>query len=347
MDKVKHILFLVPGFPKDENDFNCIPPLQEFLIEFVSQHPSIKISVIAFQYPYIKDSYFWNGINVVPLVGRNSTSKKATVWLKAIYSAIKINKTSPIDVIHSLWIGECAMIGKLLSKKFGCQHICTLMGQDVKSSNKYLRWLKNLDAKFIALSKNQADLFLKLTNKNVAEIIHWGIDDQMIKSQERDIDLLGVGSLIPLKNYSLFINAVEVVVSYFPNLKCVLVGSGPELNKLKMMSEKKRLSNNIRFTGLLDRQDIFNLMQKSKILIHPSKFEGFGFVFAEALANGMNIVSFDVGIAQENQKWTIAKDEKDFISITKKLLREKLSYNPINLFPLQETVDRYFALYNS
>jgi len=61
----------------------------------------------------------------------------------------------------------------------------------------------------------------------------------------------------------------------------------------------------------------------------------------------MHIVSFDVGIAQENQKWTIAKDEKDFISITKKLLREKLSYNPINLFPLQETVDRYFALYNS
>lgn len=347
MDKVKHILFLVPGFPKDENDFNCIPPLQEFLLKFISTYPSIQISVIAFQYPYIKDSYFWNGINVVPLGGRSSSAKKPLVWLKAFSNAIKIHKSFPIDVIHSLWLGECAMIGKLLSKKFGCQHICTLMGQDVKSSNKYLRWLKTADIKFIALSRNQADLFLKLTNKNVSEIIHWGIDDQIINSQERDIDLLGVGSLIPLKNYSLFINEVEEVVSFFPNLKCVLVGSGPELNKLKMMSEKKGLSNNIRFTGLLDRKEIFNLMQRSKILIHPSKFEGFGFVFAEALANGMNIVSFDVGIAQENQKWTIAKDEKDFISITKKMLREKLNYDPINLFPLQETVDRYFALYNS
>ena len=93
----------------------------------------------------------------------------------------------------------------ILSKKFGCQHICTLMGQDVKASNKYLIWLKKSKTKFIALSKNQAELFHKLTNKKVTETIHWGIDDQQMISQERDIDLLGVGSVIPLKNYSLLI----------------------------------------------------------------------------------------------------------------------------------------------
>jgi hypothetical protein len=68
-------------------------------------------------------------------------------------------------------------------------------------------------------------------------------------------------------------------------------------------------------------------------------------VFAEALANGMNIVSFNVGYAQKNPKWHIANSEENFISITKKLLGEKLDFNPLNLFPLAETVSRYAAIY--
>jgi len=347
MCDIKHILFLVPGFPKDENDFNCIPPLQEYLLKFISTYPSIKISVIAFQYPYLSRTYLWNGINVVPLDGQNSAVKKPIVWLKAIREVNKIQKSFPIDMIHSLWVGECALIGNYLSNKINCQHICTLMGQDVKSSNRYLNWLINENIKFIALSNNQADLFLKLTNKNVSEIIHWGIDDQQISHTERDIDLLGVGSLIPLKNYSLFIRTVEEIVKTTPELKCKLVGTGPEASRLKSIVDAKGLNKNIELTGLISRKEIFELMQRSKILIHPSKFEGFGFVFVEALVHGMHIVSFEVGIAKENPKWTIAKDEQEFIEITKKLMGQELNFEPINLFPLQETVYKYFATYNS
>jgi glycosyltransferase involved in cell wall biosynthesis len=86
-------------------------------------------------------------------------------------------------------------------------------------------------------------------------------------------------------------------------------------------------------------------MQRSKIFIHPSKFEGFGYVFAEALANGMNIVSFNVGYAQPHPKWFIAEDKEEFINITLNLLSSKLDYSAVNLFPLTETVKRYASLY--
>ena len=341
----KHILILSPGFPKDENDFNCIPPLQEFLTKFMSTFPSVKFSAIAFQYPYLKTPYSWKATEVIPLGGKNSKIKKPLNWLKAVNEAKRINKLIPINVVHSLWAGECAMVGNIISRKLGYQHFCTLMGQDVTNGNKYLNRLKNSETKFIALSDNQAELFYNLTNKNTSEKIHWGIDDQVITSQNRDIDLLGVGSLIPLKNYSLFIRVVEEIVKKKPDLKCKLIGAGPELSKLKTMTERKRLSKHIEFTGLLNRNEIFNLMQRSKILVHPSKFEGSGFVFAEALANGMNIVSFNVGYAQEHPKWSIAKDDQDFINIVKRLLQSELNFEPSNLFPLQETVDRYAALY--
>jgi len=219
------------------------------------------------------------------------------------------------------------------------------MGQDVKSSNKYLGLLKNKNITIVALSKNQSDQFFKLTNRNADEIIHWGIDDVPVSNCERDIDLLAVGSLIPLKNYSLFIKLIEKIAATNPDIKCILTGTGPEELNLKQLVKGKGLEKNINFTGVLNRSEIFKLMQRSKIFIHPSKFEGFGFVFAEALANGMNIVSFNVGYAQPHPKWFIAEYEQDFINIAITLLASKLDSNPVNLFPLAKTVSRYASLY--
>jgi glycosyltransferase involved in cell wall biosynthesis len=341
-----HILILTPGFPSDENDFICIPPLQEFLVNFKSRFPLSKFTVITLHYPYQERKYYWNGIPIISLAGKNNSITKPLLWYKSVNQAKKINESESVDLIHSLWLGECAFIGNILSNKFGCPHLCTLMGQDVSKSNKYLRFLKNNKTIIVALSKNQSDQFNKLTNKNVDEIIHWGINDQPNNNVERDIDLLGVGSLIPLKNYSLFIKLVEKITVINKELKCVLVGSGPEEPILKQMAREKGLENNIEFTGLLCRMEIFKLMQRSRIFIHPSKFEGSGFVFAEALVNGMNIVSFNVGYAQSNPKWYIAKNDEDFLKITGELLIAKLDFIPVNLFPIDETVSKYDSLYN-
>jgi len=345
MNSAKHILFLVPGFPADENDFNCIPPLQEFLLKFKSSYSSAKISVIPFQYPYQQKDYIWNGIKIYPLRGKNLTLKKPLVWLNAIRWATHIHKSNPVDVIHSLWLGECAKIGIFLSKKFNCKHICTLMGQDVKSTNRYLRLSKNKKNKIIALSQNQSDEFFQLTKRKPDEIIHWGIDDQNFQNADRDIDLLAVGSLIPLKNYSLFIKLIAEIKRTKPKVKCKLIGTGPELPTLMNLANEKQIRENIEFTGLLSRVEIFKLMQRSKIFVHPSTFEGFGYVFAEAFVNGMNIISFNVGCAQQHPKWFIAKDDMEFIKITEKLLSAELDFDPVNIFPLIETVKIYASLY--
>ena len=345
MNNVKHILFLVPGFPKDEDDFNCIPPLQDFLIKFHQYYSEVEISVIPFQYPYHKKNYTWNNINIFPRAGKNSKVKKPLIWLDALYTAQRIHKLKTVDAIHSLWLGECAMIGNILSKKFDSLHICTLMGQDVKKSNRYLRILRNRNIKLIALSKNQAEQFFNLSKRYVEEIIHWGIDDKQLSNSERNIDLLAVGSLIPLKNYSLFVNIVAEAAKTYPKIKTALVGEGPELSKLKKMAREMGIEAHIEFKGLLNRKDIFKLMQRSKIFVHPSLFEGSGYVFAEALANGMNIVSFNVGYAQKNPKWSIVNNEEEFSTTTKKLLSEKLDFYPVNLFPISETINSYALLY--
>lgn len=341
----KHILIITPGFPADENDFLCIPPLQEFLKSFKSRFPFLIITVIALHYPYQTKKYSWNGISIISFVGKNVSIKKPFLWYKIISEVKKINESNPVSVIHSLWLGECAMIGNILAKKFNCNHVCTLMGQDVKSSNKYLRLLKNKKITIVALSKNQSDQFFNLTNKNVDEIIHWGIDDIPVSNCERDVDLLAVGSLITLKNYSFYIKLVEKVKQKYPDIKCMIAGAGPEEFSLKKLAIENEVEKNIEFKGILNRTEIFKLMQRSKIFIHPSKFEGSGYVFAEALANGLTIVSFNVGYAQPHPKWFIAGEEEEFINITLNLLTSKLDFSAINPFPLAETVSRYASLY--
>ena len=272
MKSTKHIVIITPGFPADENDFLTIPPLQEFLKSFKSHFPLSKITVLAFQYPYQIKKYNWNGIKVISFAGKNKSVTKPMLWRRIIKEAKIINEEEPFTVIHSLWLGECAMIGNILAKKFNCKHVCTLMGQDVKSSNKYLGLLKNKNITIVALSKNQSDQFFKLTNRNADEIIHWGIDDVPVSNCERDVDLLAVGSLIPLKNYLLFIKLVGKITQKNPDIKCILAGTGPEELILKQLAKENGVEKNIKFTGILNRSEIFKLMRRSKIFIHPSKF---------------------------------------------------------------------------
>ncbi len=345
MSSAKHILFLVPGFPADENDFNCIPPLQDYLIKFKKKFPSVKISIIGFQYPYRYKKYLWNNLQVYPLNGQNSSLKKIFVWLYALRTARKIHKSNPVDVIHSLWLGECALIGNVLSNKLKCKHICTLMGQDVKHSNRYLKQAVNERLKVIALSENQYNQFYNVSGGKPREIIHWGIDDQTFENNIRNVDLLAVGSLIPLKNYRLYLKSIAKLKASYKNINCKLVGSGPEMEALNSFANHLDINENIEFTGLLNRKEVFKLMQRSKIFVHPSTFEGSGYVFAEALVNGMNILSFNIGYAQSHPKWFIAKDDADFTNTLERLLSTSLDFQPANLFKLTETVEQYAKLY--
>lgn len=341
-----HILFLTPGFPKDENDFLCIPPFQDYLLKLKEQHPKLEINIIAFQYPYRAGNYNWNNIDVTSLNGKNRLLKKFSVWHRGKKEVFRIHKLNKIDVIHSLWLGECALLGNYIAKKINAKHFCTLMGQDVTKNNFYLRLINLNKLSVVSLSDNQSKHYLSLTDQYPNQEIYWGIQNfQYDQNQKREIDLLAVGSLISIKNYSLFIRSVAEIVKYNNKLKCVIIGDGPERKYLENLTFELGVKNNIEFKGLKSRKEIFTFMQMSKVFVHPSKFEGSGFVFAEALSNGMTIISFNVGYAAQNKKWVVAKDDTDFIFQTSELLKKDLDHEPLNLFPINETVNRYSKLY--
>lgn len=307
----KHILFLTPGFPENEADTSCIPALQLF-IKHLQSAGRVEITVIAFQFPYRNDKYLWNGVTIFSIGGENRKGlSRIWNWYKIYRLASEIHRYHPIDQIHSFWLTECALLGSKIAARFNLKHTCTLMGQDVLPENKYLSKIKYFP-EIIALSHIQAQTLYVNTGIQAKELIPWGIEKvTQLNENDKNIDILGVGNLIPLKSYDRFIRIVEEVKKDFPLIYTEIVGEGPEFVNLQKLIEASNLAQNICLTGKISRDAVLEKMKQSKCFLHVSSFESFGMVLIEALSNGTKVFSTDVGIAGETDEITLIGDDAD------------------------------------
>ena len=75
-------------------------------------------------------------------------------------------------------------------------------------------------------------------------------------------------------------------------LRCLIIGDGPEMEKLKDLVKKLGLEKNIIFKGFVEKsEDVLALMKSSKVFVLPSTREGFGISVIEAHACGLPVVT--------------------------------------------------------
>jgi len=77
-------------------------------------------------------------------------------------------------------------------------------------------------------------------------------------------------------------------------LRCIIVGRGPEEERLKAQVFSENLERNVEFVGFLkDPDDLIGLMKSSRVCVLPSTREGFGMVALEARVCGIPVVTAD------------------------------------------------------
>lgn len=107
-------------------------------------------------------------------------------------------------------------------------------------------------------------------------------------------DVIYVGRLLAHKNVDLLIRAIGMVKQTKPNIKCIVIGDGPEQSKLSQLISDLKLNENIRMTGFIsENADIYGFMKSSKVLVLPSVREGYGLVAVEANAAGIPAITID------------------------------------------------------
>ncbi|MEK6757412.1 MAG: glycosyltransferase [Bacteroidota bacterium] len=141
---------------------------------------------------------------------------------------------------------------------------------------------------FIANSRNVAQR-IQRTYQRSADIIHAPVDTTLFTLSERDEGYyLIVSALVPYKR-------VDLAIEVFNRLgeRLLIVGKGPDLQKLKTLASK-----NIEFLGWQSDDELAKLYAGCRALIFPG-IEDFGIVPLEAMASGKPVIAFGRGGALE------------------------------------------------
>ena len=141
-------------------------------------------------------------------------------------------------------------------------------------------------------------------NKNKIKKITPGVDKEIFVPElniERENIFLSIGRIQEQKGQMETINFLDNFRKVENNFKCYFVGgpsgkSGEEyLQILKDTVKDLSLESHVEFLDNLPQITIKELLNKSKLLIHTSKFETFGLVAAEANAMGVPVLTTNNG----------------------------------------------------
>lgn len=327
------LIVLIPGFPENENDSTCLPSQQLLVREFNKVYPDLQIIIVAFQYPFLSNAYRWYGNHVIPLNGQNKRKlQRILLWRKAWKKLLKLHRQHDVIGIFSCWCSECALVGKYFSRFHSLKHFIWICGQDASKQNKLVKYIRPSANSLIAISDFLVREFTKNHDVQPLHMIPIGIDTSLFNEKKvtRDVDVIAVSSLIPLKQVEIFIETVSALKIQFPQINTIICGNGPEKEKLVQLVEKMKLKDNIFFAGEMPHKNAIELMQRSKILLHPSSYEGFGAVCMEALYAGAHVISFCKPLDQDIAHWQIAKDKNEMLQYASAILNNnETDFSPV------------------
>lgn len=255
-------------------------------------------------------------------------------------TAEQLYRNEKIDIVHSFWLNEPLKAGKKIADTLHVPIVATAMGQEMRNSKNRLKWLISSSIPIVSLSQFQLKELQKI-HLEVSKIINWGVKERM--QHKKEIDLICVGNLVPLKNINYFVELCAALIEDNPELTAKIVGTGPLLKSLRDKIVLLDLNKNIELMGLVDYNVTQDLIAKSKVLVHPSEFEGFGMTIIEALASGTHVISNPVGIAEELDILHLTSNVSEDAVMIQNLL-DKRTPEP-RLFDIRSTVDKYFKLY--
>jgi L-malate glycosyltransferase len=108
-----------------------------------------------------------------------------------------------------------------------------------------------------------------------------------------DLVIIQVARLDHLKDHATAIRAVHRAAQQNPDIRLVLVGEGPEREKIQAEVDRLDLAERVRLVGT--RHDVAELLRASDIFLLTSISEGIPVTILEAMAAGLPVVATRVG----------------------------------------------------
>jgi len=230
----------------------------------------------------------------------------AFLYASLISKVRRLHRSQRIDLIHAHAALPCGHAAVLLSRELNIPCVVTVHGLDPFFDNQVRgsagRWCNRV-AQFVYRSASRVICISEKVANNVVDgaagpvntkVIYNGVDTQMFSPAPSDAPsktILSVGNLIPIKGHDLLLRALAAVLPHFPDFSYEIIGDGPELNRLTRLAADCNIAGQVRFLGRQSRKQVANAMRRCVLFALPSRYEGLGCVYLEAMASEKPVIA--------------------------------------------------------
>lgn len=110
---------------------------------------------------------------------------------------------------------------------------------------------------------------------------------------DKDIDVVFVGRLAPVKHIETLIYAIEKLKRTRPSIRVVIVGEGESRSDLEELAAARAVNDQVEFAGYQD--NAWEWYNRARISVLTSEREGFPYSVIESLACGVPVITSNCG----------------------------------------------------
>ena len=246
---------------------------------------------------------------------------KALLPLFIFWKAFRLARSNQYSAVHAFQASQAAGGGWLL--KFllpSLPFVVTVQeGKELNKQGFLTRFTRRLIFQkadsVTALSNYLREYVEKIKSDMPISVIPNGVDlenfsrqfsygeltmlEEKLGIQPDDKVIISVSRLVPKNGLDLLIEAIRVLNTQYPihntRYKLILVGTGPLEASLKLKVESLKLEDRVIFAGEVSHEELPLYLKISDVFIRPSRSEGLGNAFLEAMAAGVPIIGTRVG----------------------------------------------------
>ena len=306
-----HVLTLTPFYPTNTHDASGCFVFEPLLW---TAKLGIRNSVFAVQ-PFYRRGNFESDRLAVPAEpiryfawpGRiGLPGAGAFLFAQTVARIREMQAVQKIDLIHAhgaLPSGHAAM---LLSVELDIPFVVSVHGLDAYSTvqvgGRSGEWCRRISQRtyiasrrVICISEHVREQVLEGVGRGCrTSVVYNGVDPDLFSpSSERPSDppvVLSVGNLIPIKGHETLLRAVASLKEDFPSLILEIIGAGPEEQRLQELARRLECSERVRFLGKCSRRETAAAMQRCTLFALPSRYEGLGCVYLEAMSTAKPVI---------------------------------------------------------
>lgn len=232
-------------------------------------------------------------------------------WLSArlLAQVRRLHRERSIDVIHAHAALPCGHAAALLSHHLNIPFVVTLHGLDVFNScfigGIAAGWRRKVSidvyraARTVVCISGRVQRVLRdgMLEDVRSAVVYNGTDTNFfspapaVARSLSEQEVLVVGNLLVGKGHELVLRAIAKLGASFPQLRCRIIGDGPDGDRFEALAVELGIAARVRFEGRRSRDEVAEAMRACSVFVLPSRYEGLGCVYLEAMACGKPMIA--------------------------------------------------------